>query len=62
MVNKKVLTRNNKPTDELQRSVDMQIKGVKVSYIEVYYLDFEVNEDTGMIDINNQVAYYIKIK
>jgi len=62
MVNKKVLTRNNKPTDELQRSVDMQIKGVKISYIEVHYLDFEVNEDTGMIDINNQVAYYIKIK
>ena len=38
----------------------MQIKGVKVSYTEVYSLDFEVNEDTGMIDINNQVAYYIK--
>ena len=60
MVNKKVLTRNNKPTDELQRSVDTQIKGVKISYTEVHYLDIEVNEDTGMIDTNKQVAHYTK--
>jgi len=60
MANKKVLTRNNKPTDELQRSVATQVKGVKLNYTEVYYLDFEVDEDTGMINTNKQVAHYTK--
>jgi len=60
MANKKVLTRNNKPTDELQRSVVKQMQGVKFNYTEVYYLDFEVDEDTGMINTNKQVAHYTK--
>ncbi len=42
MVGKKVLTRENTPTDELKRSVEKVIKGVKITYNEVYYLDYEV--------------------
>ena len=60
MVEKKVLTRENTPTDELQRSVKRVIKGVELTYEEFYYLDFEVNEDTGLINKNKLVEHYTK--
>lgn len=60
MSNKKVLTRNNEPTDELQRIVVKEFKGVTFSYTEVYYHDFEVDEDTGMINKNKTVKHYTK--
>ena len=60
MTNKKVLTRNNKSTDELQRTVVKEIKGVKFSYTEVYYRDFEVDEDTGMINKSATVEHFTK--
>ena len=60
MVENKILTRENKPTNELQRSVEKVIKGVKLNYNEVYYLDYEVNEDTGMINKNKLVEHYTK--
>jgi len=60
MVEKKVLTRENIPTNELQRSVNKVIKGIEIAYNEVYYLDYEVNEDTGMINKDKQVEYYTK--
>jgi len=60
MVGKKVLTRENVPTNELQRSVEKIISGVKLCYNEVYYLDYEVNEDTGMINRDKLVEHYTK--
>ena len=56
----KVLTRENILTDELQESVMKIFKGVELSYVEVYYLDYEVNEDTGIINKNKKVKHYTK--
>lgn len=58
MVGNKVLTRKNTPTNELQQLVNKVIKGVKITYNEVYYLDYEVNEDTGVINKDKQVEHY----
>ncbi len=60
MAENKILTRENTPTNELQRTVNKVIKGVKLSYNEVYYLDFEVDENTGMINKNKLVEHYTK--
>jgi DNA-binding XRE family transcriptional regulator len=57
---KKVLTRENKPTDELRRPVKKIFKGIEVSYTEVYYLDSEVNEDNGIINKEKKVRHYTK--
>ena len=60
METKKVLTRKNDPTDELQGIVEKVYKGVKLQYNEVYYLDYIVDEDTGMIDKNVKEKHYTK--
>jgi DNA-binding transcriptional regulator YiaG len=60
MVGNEVLTRENTPATELQRVVEKVIKGVKLTYNEVYYLDYDVNEDTGMINKNKSVEHYTK--
>ena len=60
METKKVLTRNNEPSEELQEIVFKTYKGLKLSYVEVFYLDFDVNEDSGMIDKTKQVKHYTK--
>lgn len=60
METKKVLTRENKPTSELYASVEKIFKGIKLEYTEVYYLDYEVNEDTGEINKTKKVKYFTK--
>lgn len=60
METKKILTRENKPTDELQRTVEKTFKDIKLTYKEVYYLDYDVDENTGMINRQNKVEYYTK--
>ena len=60
METKKILKRGDKLTDELQRTVSKKYKDIDLSYIEVYYLDYEVDEESGMININNKVPYYTK--
>ncbi|WP_245535955.1 hypothetical protein [Psychroflexus torquis] len=57
---KKVLTRENKLTSELYNSIEKTFKGIKLEYTEVYYLDCEVNEDTGKINKTKKVKYYTK--
>lgn len=57
---KKVLTRENKPTEELNEQVEKMFKGVKLKYIEAYYLDEYVDEETGMIQKNKKVKHYTK--
>lgn len=60
METKKILTRENKPTNELKESVIKIFKGIELSYEEVYYLDYGVNEDTGIINKEKKVKYYTK--
>lgn len=60
MGTKKVLTRDNYPTDELQRSVKKTYKGIYLTYNEVFYLDCEVDEDTGIINKEKKVRHYTK--
>lgn len=60
METKKVLTRENIPTDELQGIVEKVYKGVKLQYNEVYYLDYIVDEETGMISNDVKEKHYTK--
>jgi DNA-binding transcriptional regulator YiaG len=60
METKKVLTRENIPTDELQEIVEKVYKGVKLQYNEVYYLDYIVDEDTGLINKDVKEKNYTK--
>ncbi len=57
---KKILTRENNPTNELQRTVEKKFKGINLVYKEVYYLDYDVDEDTGIINRQNKVEFYTK--
>lgn len=60
METKKILTGENIPTNEIQESVIKIFKGIELSYVEVYYLDYEVNEDTGIINKKKKVKYFTK--
>ena len=57
---KKILTRENELTVELRESAKKMYKNLELSYEEVYYLDYEVDEDTGMINKNKKVKHYTK--
>ena len=58
MESKEILTRENKPTDELQRIAERNINGIKFKFSEVYYLDYDVDEGTGMINKNSKGVFY----
>ena len=60
METKKVLTRENIPTEELSATVTKLYKGLKLEYTEVFYLDNVVDEDTGMINQNLKDKHYTK--
>jgi hypothetical protein len=60
METKNVLTRDNIPTDELTATVFKVHKGIKLEYTEVYYLDYNVDEDTGKINRNLKDKHYTK--
>jgi len=60
METKKVLSRENVATEELQETVFKNYKGIELTYTEVYYLDYEVNEDTGIINKEKKVKHYTK--
>ena len=60
MKTRKVLTRKNEPTQELHELVVKNYKGLELSYNEAYYLDYEVDEDTGMINKEKKVKHYTK--
>ncbi|AWA31115.1 transcriptional regulator [Flavobacterium magnum] len=57
---KTLLTRTNEPTIELNSSVKKVYKGMTLYYDEVFYLDYEVDEDTGFINKENKVKHYTK--
>jgi hypothetical protein len=60
METKKVLTRENIPTDELTASVEKLYKGIKLKYTEVFYLDYVVDEDTGLVNKLIMDKHYTK--
>jgi DNA-binding XRE family transcriptional regulator len=60
METKKILTRENEPTVELKETVKKVYKGLELSFEEVFYLDYKVDEETGMIDKNEKVKHYTK--
>lgn len=60
METKIILTRANIPTDEMQEIVEKVYKGVKLQYNEVYYLDYIVDEDTGLISKDEKERHYTK--
>ncbi|MFK7799130.1 MAG: transcriptional regulator, partial [Aureispira sp.] len=53
-------TRENLPIQELEQPVQKTFKGLTLTYNEVYYLDAEVDEDTGAINKERQVPHYTK--
>lgn len=55
---KKILSRDQQPTDELTRKVKEKYKGLELEYTEVYYLDYEVDEDTGRINKDKKVPHF----
>lgn len=57
---KKILTRENITTDELYAVVEKVYKGIKLQYNEAFYLDFVVDEDTGLINKNLKDKYYTR--
>ena len=61
MENKKVLlTRENKITNELQAITHKKYKDLNLEYIEVFYLDHEVDEDSGLINRDKTAKHYTK--
>jgi DNA-binding transcriptional regulator YiaG len=60
METKKILTRENIPTDELSLPVVRLHKGIKLEYSEVFYLDNIVDEETGMVNKNLKERHYTK--
>lgn len=60
MENKKILTRDNTTTNELTAVVKKEYKGVKIEFNEFYYLDYAVDETTGLINNESKVKYYTK--
>jgi DNA-binding transcriptional regulator YiaG len=60
MNNQKVLTRDNEVTDELKETVEKIHKGFKLVYDKFYYLDYEVDEDTGMINREKKAKFCTK--
>jgi hypothetical protein len=60
MKTNKILTRENESINEITGSVVKFYKGIKLEYPEVYYLDYEVDEDTGIINREKKVKYYTK--
>ena len=56
----KILRRDNNPTNELQKEIVREFKGYKLKYIKVFYLDYYVDEETGIIDKTKMAEYCTK--
>ena len=60
METKKVLSRENRPTEEITGITEKNFRGIQLKYPEVYYLDYIVDEETGMINKNTTGKHYTK--
>lgn len=57
---KTILTRNDFPVEEQTETMCKLFKGIEFKYEETYYLDDEVNENTGKINKGTKVKHYTK--
>ena len=55
---KKILKRDNSTVIELYGTVTKNYKGLELNYTEVYYLDCEVSEESGIVNKSKQVKHY----
>ncbi len=55
-----VLNRDGSPAEVLTAEVTKYFNGVDVVFEETYYLDYEVNEETGLINKEKKVPHYTK--
>ena len=55
---KRILMRDNSTAIELYGNETKHYKGLKLSYTEVYYLDYEVSEESGMVNKSKKVKLY----
>ena len=60
METKKILTRENIPTNELYTVVEKVYKGIKLQYNEAFYLDYTVDEETGLVNKDLKERHYTK--
>ncbi len=60
METKKLLTRDNIPTEELSATVTKSYKGMELEYREVFYMDYIVDEETGLINKDLKDKHYTK--
>jgi DNA-binding transcriptional regulator YiaG len=58
METKKIVTRENTLTDERCSNVEKKHKGITLMYTEYYYWDYDVDEETGMIDTSKTAKHY----
>ena len=56
----KLMIRDNQPTEELYETINKAYRGRILEYTEVYYLDYAVDEETGMIHKNRKEKFYTK--
>ena len=60
METKKILTRDNSTTDELYALVEKEYKGIQLKFNEAFYLDYSVDENTGLINKETKEKHYTK--
>jgi hypothetical protein len=60
METSKLLTRENHLTDELHGITYKMHKGLKLEYTEVFYLDYDVDKNTGLVNRNKTSKHCTK--
>lgn len=55
---KQIVTRDNKITEEKVEIVTVTFKGIDLEHFEYFYLDYEVDENTGTINRDKLVKHY----
>ena len=55
-----ILNRDGSPINELHEKVTKRFKGIDIIFEEACYLDYEVNEETGLINKEKKVPHYTK--
>jgi len=58
MTQTKIQRRDNSFTEELKAIKTTNFNGIEFSYEEVYYLDYDVDENTGMINKKKLAKFY----
>ncbi|WP_421920420.1 hypothetical protein [Marinifilum sp.] len=58
MKSNQILRRDNTLTEEVKAIKTTNFNGIEFSYEEVYYLDYDVDENTGMINKEKLAKFY----